>query len=59
MVAIIYPMSMHEYLHENLGIEPLPQVDEIIDFGNHETLDDEYMGAPEPLTDIDLHILGQ
>lgn len=26
---------------------------EFVDFGNHETLGDDYEGVPEPLTDID------
>ena len=67
-------MSMHHRIGENLNVItslPIEDVEgnpvilpgmpitEFVDFGNHETLDDEYDGAPEPLTDIELPFLGQ
>ncbi len=37
---------------ETIIVPGLPKP-EFLDFGNHETLDDEYEGVSEPLTDVD------
>lgn len=43
---------------ETIIVPGLPRPD-FVDFGNHETLGDEYEGTPEPLTDVDLTMSGQ